>query len=254
MSDFQKLTEELTSTRKDARRELDEFPPQVRAAWATKINKAKAKVKDLEFKYAKALHRSAVGIFLTGNAAKQDEVAKLVADSREGLVVFADALYREVFAPTIEKLIGKRRTWMVDYTAKLQELLRVWMHNNKVTSAAKPSSHTANKGVPTFDDTVSVIQDLIESGNQQTFNILHLEKLLKEQALKINLDSNTIPVIFLRAPEMKVANSLATALTMKGYAIVDVDQFDGKSGKELLAAVFKAAQKTKKTVPAKSAE
>lgn len=242
MNDFQKLTTELNQVREIAGKSVEQFSVQTRTAWGSKINQAKAKIKKLEHEYAKALHKNSQGVFLTGSRKVQEQVANLVKESGEGLVLWSDALYREIFGPVLEKAISKKRSWMIDHTAKLQELLRNWMNENKITSAAKPGG-VAPRAVNDFEQVVEMIQALIENGNNETFNLLYLEKQMCEQALKLKFEGKTLPVIFLNGPDQQSANALATKLTQKGYAIVDVDQFEGKEGRDLLLAVFKAAQR-----------
>lgn len=239
MSKLSALVEQIEATTKTANTNLDDVHPNTRGGWASAIIEAKERLKGLQKEYGAQLLRSGVAIFVEGDSTKSVELAGLVRDEKEGLYVFADALYMRL-AADIEPTLSEARTWGIAQTHKLHLMLKEVGHELALSEIPMPTAVLDT----TFRDHQALVEHIrttIHKDIGDDLNRLYMERQIIEQATKIRYSNDVTPVLILKATDDEaptLAKSLARGMTK--LKITEEDKVD----KDFMITAFKQVNKT----------
>lgn len=222
MSTLEELISKIDRTAFDATRVLDEIHPAMRGGWSARIAEAQGELKKLRTEYRAAVLANGVAIFLSGDAGKISEFAKLVHDEGEALVVDATALYRRLAAAVDVTMDEKARQWGVMQTQKLHIALQEVMHELGLSSIPAPV-HDEAPILKTVDDVVAHVRKIMRVACGDTLNAAYVADQAAVDALKIRYMGVLVPVAVLNAGEDEAATlasmfakgSASTVLTVE---------------------------------------
>lgn len=248
MNNMETLVEKLNRVQELAKKDPGNLSPAVRGGWILAINEARDQLSELQREYCRLLFDNAYGFFLEGDAKYVDLAAKTLVGTQEGLAVDTQALYKRI-AVEAEKLLGKRREWVSDCTAKVQAEFKVIMNELDIRAANVPDAPRFGLGKSvvcnTLSDVVAYVKEMIVSTNGHDFNNLYVQKLIRDLGLKVKYKGNTVPIFVLGANDGEIQSF--GRLFKQGHSVYVAD-VEPKDAMSLVLDIFKSGKKkTKKT-------
>lgn len=201
MNNIKQLAEDIQKTSQIAHTNLEDVNPAVRAGWGATIENAKVRLKDLEQKYSQLIAKNSAAIFLTGNAEKVAEFAKLIRDEGEGFVVDAQALYNRLAHQVVVTLPQDRGSeWGVAQVYRLHTTIQEVMHEVGITELPMPD-RTEAPFVKGYDQVLTHVRKIVRGACGDLLNKLYVERELVRQALEIRYTGVMVQVIVVNAQD-----------------------------------------------------
>jgi hypothetical protein len=236
----EKLIEDITKTGQIAHTRLEDLNPAVRGGWGMAIVTAKNKLIDLERQYALYVGKNSVAIFLLGDPGKVGELAKLIADEKNGFVVDANALYARIGHQVYVTVPQDRGSlWGSAQTYRMQTTIQEIMHEVGIRELPMPD-RTEAPHVKSLADCVAHVRKTIRAACGDSFNKLYIERSLVKQALEIRYTGVMVPVIVTGAEEKEVYD-LGRMFGL-GASSVTLD-VDTEVNEDLMRSTFESATK-----------
>lgn len=211
---------------------------RTRTGIETAVQQAKRDVVDLRTKYAAAILKNGVAIFLNGPKAKAVQFAQLINELGEAVVVDAEELYNRLARP-IEALLGPSRNFSSECAAALVSTVGD-MARELGTSLNRPLKSDRSEAVPSYGALLEHVRNLIRDDLGDSLAGLYLSKIVGREGLKIRYMGNVSPVIILNAiPGERGGISQAFG---KGNATIDLADED-EINKEFIGKAFANVQK-----------
>lgn len=199
MKTLEELSEEIEKVGAICKTNIDDLSPSVRGGWSTRITESKVRLKELLRSYKALLLKTGVAIFIEGDPVKAGELAKLVREDNEALVVDAGALYVRLAGEIKPTVTESGSQWGIAQTHRLHLGLKEVMEEVGLSELDLPP--TANEGpyVKTTQDIIGYVRKFVRSAVGDNLNRLYIENQLAKEASEIRYIGALTPVLILNA-------------------------------------------------------
>lgn len=192
------LLHEIDENRKWAEQDISALPVRTRPALETAVKEAQIRLKDLVDQYQKSVTQNAVGVMVVGPKEQAKQFAELAEETGGTFTLDGNLLYYTL-ATVVDSTLGHTRVFEPANMARLTSAIRDAAVDLGITTMNAPKYR--EKLLPTLDDTVALVRDLVREAAGDSMNVLFLRKQLAQGALEQRYTGAVTPVVIVNVTE-----------------------------------------------------
>lgn len=245
MKTNEQLMTDIENQQRQAGTDLELVHPHVRAAFQIAAREATEQLtKSLE-EYRRRLQSSAIGFFVAGAPAKTGEFRSVAVSAAKSMFFLDGLAVYERIATEVEPTIGKTREFSVQQMNQVNFAIRDIALEAGLRESLTATSLNEVRCVPTHDDLVALVRELVTSALGETFNAEVLSDQFVKQALAAKFTGNVAACIITNA-NAQVRGALSKTFATKSDVAIEEET---EVNEDFVLSVFKSADRSKTESP-----